>query len=481
MKRNKKLLLLLGILVVLSLAAFGAVKLSSNTPEESSAETVTAFSADTESVTALKWTYLDNTLSFLYTDGQWIDEERTDFPLEQNSLDSILSTFCDITATRAIDTPEDLAEYGLDTPTYAVTVTTDGEYTLNFGNTTSTGDIYMEVGEGTVYLVDGSLVNSLVSSRYALVEKESIPSMTSVTSFSVETEQRTLEIAYLTDDHFCYNDAYVWFLREDDTYTVLDNELTEDFIYHITNLSWGDCVEVGADRDSLAEYGLTSPTVSVAVGYEKTTQQATNEVDEDGNTVYETVTTEEAFVLEIGDAAGSGYYARIKDSHMVYLIDESIVNAMRYTTREELLPDELILPEEEEILSVDVILEDETYTFTRNTRQVEVESEDSTAEPTYTEEIYWLLGENEVDFDSVLSDLSAISTTGSLNGQIEVETDEIAFVFHLNNSDYPEIALTFHQHNSTDCTVTLNGETRLLIPRSDVVDLKEAVLSLTLD
>ena len=64
MKRNQKLLILAGTLVVVSAAAFATTRLAAE-PEttETETETVTVYSADAEAVTALSWTCGEETIS----------------------------------------------------------------------------------------------------------------------------------------------------------------------------------------------------------------------------------------------------------------------------------------------------------------------------------------------------------------------------------------------------------------------------------
>ena len=476
MKRMTKLLVLLGVLCVLCAGAFAVGKLGENAAGDATeTEALTLFSLEEGTLTSLSYTYLDNTLSFLYQDESWSYEEDPDFPLDGTILDQMLSAVDEIQATVTIESPEDLSQYGLEEPVYSVTLTAGETYTFCFGDgNTMGGSVYMSMGDGNVYLVDESIPSQFTYGLYDLVEKEAIPSMTELVGFTVESGDGTIKLCCLEDSGLAYSDSYVWFLEGEEGYTTLDTELVEDFTYHVTNMSWGECVEAGVSADDLGVYGLDDPQVTVTADYIKTVKQATNETDEDGNTVYETVETEETFVLEIGGEMDGNYYARIGGSDMVYLIDGSIPDAMRYTTVSELLPDEILLLEEEAILGVDVTMDGETYALTREIREVEAETEDSTEEPELVEEIYYLLDETEVAFQNILDQLLAMDSTGSLSGAVEPGVEEIAFTFHTTMEDYPEITLTFSRYNSSDCIVTLNGETRLLAARADVVNLAES-------
>lgn len=475
MKRKNKLGLLMACLVLLIVGAVAAIKMNADTTAETeTAESVTIFALEDGDIT-LSWTNEDALLTFRKSEDIWSYPEDEAFPLDDSILNLMTAALSKISATKTIENPEELSQYGLLEPQCTITVVQgDTETEILLGDETGLGGSrYLSLGDGSVYLVDSTILDDFSYGLLDLVDMEAIPDMSAPVSVTVENRDTALIFDYLADSGRAYSDSYVWFLNQGDDYVTLDTELTENYLSAVTELSWLRCVSYQADKAQLTDYGLNNPAVVVTVQYIETTQQATNETDEDGETVYETVEEEKTFVLELGDDTDEGCYARIQGSDMVYLVDSTVVDTLSYTTYQELLPDEVLLLDEETVLSVDVTLDGETYTIERELREVETASEDSTEEPEITETVFYTLDGEDTDFANVLTDLLGLSATGSVTGE-NPDKAEISFVFRRDTEDFPEITLTFWQYNSSDCLVALNGETRLLVSREDVVALEEA-------
>ena len=477
MKRNKKLGLLLLALVVVCAAAFAAVRLS---PDEEAAEdtSFTLLALEAEDITQLSWDYDGESLTFAY-DGEagWSYPADPAFPLDSALLESMADTLGGVTAYRTIEGVDDLSQYGLDEPEVSVAVTTQSEdYTLAIGDETAMGgQRYASTGDGSVYLVDSSLLDAFSYGLYAFVAEEDIPAMNDLTAFTVESGSRDLNLVYLEDSGLAYSGHYVWFQQDGEHYITLDTELTESFIENITLLSWSQCVNYHADEEALAEYGLDDPAAVVTVDYVETTQEDSGLTDEDDHPIYDTLESNYTFVLEIGNYDGEYCYARIAGSDMVYYIDASVADAMVYLSLDSLLPDDVLLLDGDTVESVDITLDGETYHVERMVE--ETTDEDGNT----TQETIWTLDGTEIDFQGVFSDLAALTSTGSQDGLTPERSAEISFIFHRNTSDYQTIELTFYQYDSTSCLVSLNGETRLFVDREDIVSIVEEVNTLVLD
>lgn len=159
----------------------------------------------------------------------------------------------ELTSSKTIEAPDDLAEYGLDEPECSISVTAEAETTIDIGGETSLDGLrYVSIGDGNVYLVSSDLLTNFSCGLYDLVSKEAIPDMSDLVSLTVETASGTLDIEYLEDSGLAYTDRYTWFSLADGEYTALDNELTEDLVSLVTGLSWGECVDYDAVEALLA-------------------------------------------------------------------------------------------------------------------------------------------------------------------------------------------------------------------------------------
>ncbi|MCD8375810.1 MAG: DUF4340 domain-containing protein [Oscillospiraceae bacterium] len=479
MKRGKKLGVLLLALAVLCGAAVLISQLTKDSAQATEEdEAVTILEVDSSQVTQLSWTYTES-LSFTYDGENWTYTEDEDFPLDESCLEDMLDALNGLAASKTIENVEDYEQYGLEDPACTVTVEGESQVVLKIGDESSSGEsLYVSLGDGNVYMVDASLLDSFACGLYDLVDTESIPSMSNVVSLAIDAQGQSMEIVYLEDSGLAYSDSYVWFLSGEDGYTTLDTELTETLLETFTGLSWASCVDY--DAQDLSPYGLDDPAATVTVTYTVTTEVETNETDDDGNAVTETVESEETFTLEIGDYADSSCYARIAGSGMVYLVDAAVSDMALYTTAEDLLPDDILLMDWDGVSSVDVTLDGETYTFLKETVLVEDEdSEDEETEETY--ETVWTVDGTEVDGASIWDALDALASTGSGSGLSTDRTVEISFTIYQDNENYPQVELTFYQYDSSSCLVSLNGEARLFVSRSDIVSLAELVNETVLD
>ena len=456
MKRNKKLLYLLGALALLVAAAVVVTRLDFEGESATATDTGTVvFSVSEDAVTGISWTYQADTLTFSRSETVWSYDADAAFPVNTEPLEEMVDTVSEITASKTLEEPEELSQYGLTDPLCTITVTADGEsHQILLGNETSMGGaIYVSIGDGNVYLVEESILSVFSYGLYDLVQTEQIPDMSDISGFQVSAQTQELKIQYLEDSGLAYSDEYVWFADG----KALDTDLVEELMAYITDLSWYSCADYNAEEEALASYGLDTPTAVI--------------------TVEHTVDEETAsFVLEIGDyAEDSEYcYARIRGSNMVYYIDAAVSDAMLYTTENELLPDEVLAMDFEELTAVDMILDGENYHVTVT---VETATDD---EGNTTEAMVYYLNGVEVELDTVLTRISALVSSDYATGVTPDRKEEIRFLFYREDENYPTVELAFYQYDSSSCLTQLMGESTVLVNRSSIVSLVEEVNTLIL-
>ena len=474
MKRGKKLLFLLLALVVVSAAAVAATLLTPDETAEEETSTV-VFSLDTSAITALSWTYDGEAVALSYADETWSYEDP-DCPIDQSYPENMAYALEEITSDRTIEAPEDLSEYGLDEPQCTIDITAgEDSYQLLIGDeTTLDGLLYLSTGDGNVYLVSSGLLSAFSYGLYDIIDMETIPSITDVSSFTISRASDSLELVYLEDSGLAYSSEYVWFLQDGEDSLTLDTDGVEELLGSVTGLSWDSCVSYNAAEDDLAAYGLDAPAVTVTINYTETVTVDTGETDEDGNAVTEQQERDAAFTLELGSYTDDGCYARISGSSMVYLVDGSVCDGLLYATYDSLRPDEVLAMEWDALTSFTVTLDGQTYEIEKTTQTVEDEDGET------SEETVYLLDGEEVDAESVeqlMSSLDAMESTGSAEGA-SPGAQELRFTFHQDSESWPQVELVFYQYDSSTCLVSLNGETRLLVDRADVTDLADTVAEL---
>ncbi len=446
MKRQKRLILLLGVLVV---CIIGAVVISGVDFDEKMSDTQTDIvNVDSASVTRLSWNY-EEELSFTYADDEWTYDGDEEMPVDQELLSEIAENLSNITSDKKVEEVQSLGVYGLDSPLYSITVETEDEtYEISIGDESFTdGEVYISIGDDYVYLTDSGLIDEISYGLLDCVEKEEIPEMETVLELSVDKDE-AVDLVYKEEAGYCYSDIYTYYLKDGDSYRNLDNDLTEAAFDTLTGLEWTACVDYHADDDELSVYGLDEPDAGVSIIYET----------EDGE--------EKEFTYEVG-TADDQYYAKLKDSDIVYSISSDVYDAAVGASYEELKPDEVILLDWSTVESLDMELDGALYT-------VEIE-ESGDDEFTYTFD-----GE-EVEFGDVVDSLEGIELDPEEEAELEDSKEELTLTFHRSVEAYDTVELIFYQYNSSWCIAVLDDETLGCVSREDVVDLKEAVNAIILD
>ncbi len=469
MKRGKKLFVLLLVLAVLLGATYAASFLARESAEEEETVYTTIFTVDPEDVTRISWDYSEE-LSFTREGDTWVYDADATFPLEESFLDAMLEQLQQITSSKTIEDVEDWDQYTLEVPICEITVTAgDTRSTIKIGEETALGgERYVSIGDGNAYLVDSSFLSAFSYGLYDVLKMEPIPDMSDVYGMTYLSGSDSYEIQLLEDSGLAYSDEYVWFMGE----KPLDTDLTKTLMRYVTDMTWQECVNYNA-RD-MSQYGLSDPAASITVYYLETVEVATQETDEDGNTVYETQENKKTYTLEIGAETDDGYYARIQGSNMVYLISSSAAETLLYTTYEDLLPDDVLLMDWDTVSSMEITLDGETYEILRS---VETVTDDEGEE---SEEVVYTLSGEEVDASAIPDALDSLTSTGYATGMTPERREEIRFVIKREHETFPEVELVFYQYSSSSCMVTLNGEATVFVARDAIVSLVEDVNALVL-
>ena len=143
------LLSIVGALFLALLIVFGMIYREGREEALAGTAAPAGLSADGKAVdpgayTALRWYNGSATLSFaLDEEGKWIWADGPDFPLKDDTVNSILESLSSLKFQQVLPAGEDKSEHGLDTPAATLTASTgEKEQTLLFGKTTTDGDSY---------------------------------------------------------------------------------------------------------------------------------------------------------------------------------------------------------------------------------------------------------------------------------------------------------------------------------------------------
>ena len=121
MKKKRIQLIVLIIICLLSIGAYFLVKhLDLSETEETAPETAVVTDFSSGEVKSLSATGA-HTLNFEKEDDTWYNADDREMNLDQTEISSLINNIDHITTDTVLETPEILAEYGLDNPAGTIT------------------------------------------------------------------------------------------------------------------------------------------------------------------------------------------------------------------------------------------------------------------------------------------------------------------------------------------------------------------------
>ena len=478
MKRYKRVLVLLMILVAACALTFGVTRYQ-EVQEQIAASEEIILDIPTSAVTALSWELEDRSFSFT-RDEDWVYDEDPDFPVDAEEMEYLLSRFESFGVSFVIDDVEDYAQYGLEDPVCTIHITTATEdFEILLGSySTLDQERYVSIGDGKVYLVSSDPMDRYDVELSDLIDQDEIPVFDHATTISVSGPS-DYEISYQEDSDRAYT--------EDDRYytddAVLDPALVEDYLSTVAYLDLTDYVTYKATEADLTTYGLDDPDLTLQVDY------VIGPEDEDGTEAHgsytltgsrdpeeaaaeaEAETAEEADAEIADDAEEETFtaYARVGDSPIIYQITQAEYEALLACTASDLRYQALFPFPFDQVVSMTVALEGRSFALTS-----EVTEEDGEEVRTF-----YVDGE-ELAIDDLSAALTAL-TASSFGPDVTAGEEEIRLTIQLDNEHYPEVELALYRVDGTSCLAEVDGTPLALIPRTQAIDLVEAVQAFALN
>lgn len=290
------------------------------TPEDD--ESAAAAFMTVEGYSALVYSNGSTTLSFTAEeDGDWAWENDPQFPLRQETINSILALLINWRPQQTLAAEEDLSAYGLDEPAGALTLTgADGSVrSLSFGKTTTDGTsryVMEQSDPSTVYIIADTLFTQMSVPIYDMCDVPLLPlleesSIRSILIRGPENEDGTPAlVTVLTTAKRDGEDGPVTWLQGSENVTA--NETVRALLEDIRALVFTRCVDYDPSDEALTICGFDRPPAALTVNY--TTDTGTDE------TVSLTIGAQ---VLD-----GSGRYARLGDSTTIYSLPTAALDPL---------------------------------------------------------------------------------------------------------------------------------------------------------
>ena len=401
-------------------------------------------SISSSEITAISWNTSNSTLSFTKSDETWKSTSDEAFPVNQETMNSLLDSLSSIVSTFKIEGVEDYDQYGLETPKCVIEVTADKTYTISLGNYSDIDEErYAMIDDGNVYLLKTDLFETFDITLDDLIQLESIPEMNTITKYTIKGNQN-FTIVYDDTLKYSYSEEYCHFLKEDGYYPI-DEDTFESYLKLISDLEWQECMSYNASEAELEECGLNSPNFTITIHY----------LDEEENS--------QTFTLALSEK-NENYFARINNSSYIYSIDEDTFTAFKEKDEDYLKTKDIIPLDLDVVSKIEFILDESTYTF-------EVTKDDDGY-------IYTYEGD-EVKLANTINELKN-TTIESFVDEEATKKNELTVIIYQNIDGYEKMTINFYQYNGEGCLAYLNDECIGLVTRSDVVDIIEALNSIIL-
>ncbi len=313
MKKSTKL-----VSAVVVLAVLGGVYVGLNTyvtkeeSTESSSEEESkteVYSVKTDDIKSLEFIIDKKDTVFEKKDDSWVKKDETAFPVNQTTLDSAASALEKVEADRVLENVDDLTEYGLDSPSNSVTVTTDdGTTKFNIGDeNTSTNQYYIvkDDEDSTVYVVSSSTVTPFMNSLYDYAQGEDFPTIDSSTVKKVQVSQD--EDSYILEEN---SDGATWDVSTDGSdKETADTTAAGNVTSGLGSLAYDQFVDYNAEH--LSKYGLDKPYATITVDYQEEVENDSSDESESDSEASESVTEDDTDSTE--DTSGDGIDSTASD------------------------------------------------------------------------------------------------------------------------------------------------------------------------
>ena len=290
------------------------------TPEDN--ESAAAAFMTVEGYSALVYSNGSTTLSFTAEeDGDWAWENDPQFPLRQETINSILALLINWRPQQTLAAEEDLSAYGLDEPAGALTLTgADGSVrALSFGKTTTDGTsryVMEQSDPSTVYIIADTLFTQMSVPIYDMCDVPLLPlleesAIRSILIRGPENEDDTPAlVTVLTTAKRDGDGGPVTWLQGSENVTA--NETVRALLEDIRALVFSRCVDYDPSDEALTICGFDTPPAALTVNYTTDTG------------------TEETISLTIGAQVldGSGRYVRLGDSTTIYSLPTAALDPL---------------------------------------------------------------------------------------------------------------------------------------------------------
>lgn len=388
---KQKRTILLGLVAVVILVGLMLVLLFTQKKDDtdpssmsstSVAETYPLIEDNVDNFTSLQVTNEQGTYTITPSgENEYTDTELAQFKQNSAAYASAVSSLSNLSATKKVlDTVENKAEYGLETPVANAVITFgDKSYQLYLGNEVAAsnydGYYVMLEGDEALYTISSNNGKILTRNNLYYLDKQLLPdydrqdteAIPKVTYLKFERpEMDTIELKEFSGstEHRLYSSS---FEMVSPVSSEIDIKVDEELVMIMFGMNASQVVDV-YDETKASQYGFDNPNLKIEMTYDNQSFQLTvgkpaQEIDNEGN-VTESLTS---------------HYVLCNDNGLVYQVDKAFFPTLDKTA-DDFISKNAILPYIADLDKIVLTLNGTVYQFDLFSELGEV-NEDSSQEP----------------------------------------------------------------------------------------------------
>lgn len=425
--------------------------------EEEASKDVKLVNVDTSKAKSLTYSIEGVTYTLIKEDGVWKVESEKERPLDQDTVQSMIDRFKDMTATKEVYKNKDhLADLNLENPVLNVTLTMEDGATYAYSTganvNSSDGGVYAIVqGFDGIYILPKGYFTLFSKDLNNITEVASITDITAdnITRIYIKKDGKELINAKKTQA----NGKEVWKITAPyDPSVAMDNNYMSALNSNYTTYKFIKNVDYNCT--DFGKYGLKDPDTIIDLDYVPEDSKAKDK-------------SQHRFTLYVGNKTddGSYYYVRVNDSKSVYTIATTSIATFTNIKAFNYVRERLVDTSISNVTKASFKLPGTTYDLT-----VEGSSDDS--------KVYKINGEvkDGADIGKFFSKVTLLE----IGGEIEKDVDTSKQVFGLSvmNQDNNAYTYTFYAYDDSYYAIEHEGHMYFLVDKRRVEDVITALKEL---
>ena len=429
---------------------------------EEESEKTSVFTASADDIKSLDFLVDEKETTFEKKDDDWVKKDEEDFPVNQTTLSDAASPLTSIESDRVLSDVDDLAEYGLDSPSNTIKITCESEksedketeektttlYVGDENSSTSQYYVYKDDDKSTVYMVESSCIEPFTKTLYDYAQMEDFPVISDTDNINKITVKgdKSYELSKNTDTN-------LWTVKGDGDEEKADTATVSSLTTSFGSMAYNSFVDYKCKDKST--YGLDDPYAVITVDYteeQEDTDSSDTSADSSTETADETqgeaadsedtsddtnasdseesekTVENKQLVIAVGkEADDSNRYVMVNDSDQVYTMSDDTLSALTDKAEEDFWDMTVNYVSTNDLKEVKVNYKGSDYDV--NVSRETSEDDDGNEKETVT----YKLDESEVDetqFTTFYNKLINLAAQKRLTDEFKPETD-------------PEMTVTF--------------------------------------